>query len=37
LFEDQASPSLINDGYLQHLRVAADAAIGADIMARSGL
>lgn len=28
--------ALINDGYLQHLRVAADAAIGTDIMARSG-
>jgi ornithine cyclodeaminase/alanine dehydrogenase-like protein (mu-crystallin family) len=26
--------ALINDGYLQHLRVAADSAIGADIMAR---
>ncbi len=28
--------ALINDGYLQHLRVAADSAIGADIMARDG-
>jgi alanine dehydrogenase len=28
--------ALINDGYLQHLRVAADSAIGADIMARAG-
>lgn len=28
--------ALINDGYLQHLRVAADGAIGADIMARKG-
>jgi len=28
--------ALINDGYLQHLRVAADGAIGADIMARTG-
>lgn len=28
--------ALINDGYLQHLRVAADSAIGADIMARTG-
>lgn len=28
--------ALINDGYLQHLRVAADSAIGADIMARRG-
>lgn len=28
--------ALINDGYLQHLRVAADGAIGADIMAREG-
>jgi hypothetical protein len=27
--------ALINDGYLQHLRVAADAAIGARIMARA--
>ena len=26
--------ALINDGYLQHLRVAADGAIGANIMAR---
>ncbi len=26
--------ALINDGYLQHLRVAADSAIGTDIMAR---
>jgi len=26
--------ALFNDGHLQHLRVAADAAIGADIMAR---
>lgn len=26
--------AIINDGYLQHLRVAADSAIGADIMAR---
>lgn len=28
--------ALINDGYLQHLRVAADSAIGTDIMARRG-
>jgi len=28
--------ALINDGYLQHLRVAADGAIGTDIMARAG-
>ncbi|HUY01784.1 MAG TPA: hypothetical protein VMV33_00730 [Rhodocyclaceae bacterium] len=28
--------ALINDGYLQHLRVAADAAIGADLLARPG-
>ncbi len=28
--------ALINDGYLQHLRVAADSAIGANIMAREG-
>ena len=28
--------ALINDGYLQHMRVAADGAIGTDIMARSG-
>ena len=28
--------ALINDGYLQHLRVAADSAIGASIMARKG-
>ncbi len=28
--------ALINDGVLQHLRVAADSAIGADIMAREG-
>lgn len=28
--------ALINDGVLQHLRVAADSAIGADIMARPG-
>ncbi len=28
--------ALINDGHLQHMRVAADAAIGADLMARSG-
>lgn len=28
--------ALINDGYLQHLRVAADGAIGADVMARKG-
>jgi ornithine cyclodeaminase/alanine dehydrogenase-like protein (mu-crystallin family) len=27
--------AIINDGYLQHLRVAADAAIGARIMARA--
>jgi alanine dehydrogenase len=26
--------AIINDGYLQHLRVAADSAIGTDIMAR---
>jgi ornithine cyclodeaminase/alanine dehydrogenase-like protein (mu-crystallin family) len=26
--------AIINDGYLQHLRVAADSAIGADLMAR---
>ena len=28
--------ALINDGVLQHLRVAADSAIGADLMARRG-
>lgn len=28
--------ALINDGYLQHLRVAADGAIGTDILARKG-
>ena len=28
--------ALINDGYLQHLRVAADSAIGVSIMAREG-
>jgi alanine dehydrogenase len=28
--------ALINDGYLQHMRVAADSAIGADILARKG-
>lgn len=28
--------ALLHDGYLQHLRVAADAAIGTDIMARKG-
>ncbi len=28
--------ALINDGYLQHLRVAADGAIGVDLLARSG-
>ena len=28
--------ALINDGYLQHLRVAADGAIGTDIKARKG-
>lgn len=28
--------ALINDGTLQHLRVAADSAIGTDIMARTG-
>ena len=28
--------ALINDGYLQHVRVAADSAIGTDIMARAG-
>ncbi len=28
--------ALINDGYLQHLRVAADGAIGTDVMARKG-
>ncbi len=28
--------ALINDGVLQHLRVAADSAIGADLMARPG-
>lgn len=28
--------ALINDGYLQHLRVAADSAIGTDILARKG-
>ncbi len=28
--------ALINDGYLQHMRVAADSAIGASIMAREG-
>jgi len=28
--------ALINDGYLQHLRVAADSAIGTDLMARTG-
>ena len=28
--------ALINDGHLQHLRVAADSAIGASIMARGG-
>lgn len=28
--------AMINDGYLQHLRVAADSAIGASIMAREG-
>lgn len=28
--------ALINDGYLQHLRVAADSAIGTNIMARTG-
>ncbi|MEO5699830.1 MAG: ornithine cyclodeaminase family protein [Casimicrobiaceae bacterium] len=28
--------ALINDGVLQHMRVAADGAIGADVMAREG-
>jgi alanine dehydrogenase len=28
--------ALINDGHLQHMRVAADSAIGTDIMARPG-
>ena len=28
--------ALINDGYLQHMRVAADSAIGASMMARQG-
>jgi alanine dehydrogenase len=28
--------ALINDGYLQHMRVGADSAIGTDIMARKG-
>ena len=28
--------ALINDGVLQHMRVAADSAIGADVMARTG-
>ena len=28
--------AMINDGYLQHLRVAADSAIGASMMARDG-
>ena len=28
--------ALINDGVLQHMRVAADSAIGADVMARRG-
>ena len=32
--ETGAPLAIINDGYLQHLRVAADSAIGADIMAR---
>jgi len=32
--ETGAPLAIINDGYLQHLRVAADSAIGADLMAR---
>lgn len=32
--ETGAPLALLNDGYLQHLRVAADSAIGTDIMAR---
>src|SRR5256885_2877795 len=32
--ETGAPLAIINDGYLQHLRVAADSAIGADMMAR---
>jgi ornithine cyclodeaminase/alanine dehydrogenase-like protein (mu-crystallin family) len=32
--ETGAPLAIINDGYLQHLRVAADSAIGTDIMAR---
>ncbi len=32
--ETGAPLAIMNDGYLQHLRVAADAAIGANIMAR---
>jgi alanine dehydrogenase len=34
--ETGAPLALINDGVLQHLRVAADSAIGTDIMARKG-
>ena len=33
--ETGAPLAIINDGYLQHLRVAADSAIGTDIMARA--
>jgi len=32
--ETGAPLAIINDGYLQHLRVAADSAIGTDLMAR---
>jgi len=32
--ETGAPLAIINDGYLQHLRVAADSAIGADLMSR---
>jgi len=32
--ETGAPLAIINDGYLQHLRVAADSAIGSDMMAR---
>jgi alanine dehydrogenase len=32
--ETGAPLAIINDGYLQHLRVAADSALGADLMAR---
>jgi ornithine cyclodeaminase/alanine dehydrogenase-like protein (mu-crystallin family) len=33
--ETGAPLAIINDGYLQHLRVAADSAIGTDLMARA--